>query len=121
MSDESFPRSLQEGRTITVELVPDALVGSTKSVKLVLDLDEEGDVIGVEIIDLLLKVGRRGLDVIRGLLPVTGTGMRYGYDAQVDAFALHIGSARRSRDQKSVEGIIFLDANGAITGLQAAW
>jgi uncharacterized protein YuzE len=87
---------------------------------MILDFDQGGDVLGVEIINLALKTGKNSLGVLSHCLPTKGEGLKYSYDKAADAFYLRLSSGR-SLAQKSVKGTLLLDAGGQMLGLTAEW
>ena len=108
-----FPKVLKDSRSFRIEFSPSIVTSKEKLIEMVLDFDQFGEIIGVEIINLLLHVGENGLGIISNVIPNDGTGIRYSYDRECDSFYLKIKSDR-SVDQIEVEGLALLDKDGQI-------
>ena len=86
-------------------------------VRIVLDFDRLGAVIGIEIISLRHFAGENALPSARGSL--TGEPVRFTYDAEADAAYLSLED-ERSTDQRSVDGWLEIGADGHLLGIGAA-
>jgi uncharacterized protein YuzE len=83
---------------------------------MVLDLDQSGDVIGVEILNLIFHAGKNSLKAINRCVPTEGDGLRYAYDEDSDSFYLRLRPGK-SADQKAIQGLLSLDNDGQISSL----
>jgi len=101
---------------VKVEFAPQTPGARHQPLRMVLDLGPSGEVLGIEVINLLLEVGKNALDTIGRTVPTTGDGVTYGYDEESDAFYLRLKSGK-SLDQTSVDGVATCDAAGRIVGL----
>ena len=117
---KSWPKIRKEENSIAVEFAPAAEASKLHPIEIVLDFSEYGDVLGIEIINLVFEVGENALGIIKGSFPVDDKGMRYSYDEHSDAFYLRLQPGRSSR-QRSVNGSIILDPVGQIKELRAEW
>lgn len=82
----------------------------------VLDLDQFGNLLGIEVVSLLFHVGKNGLKIIARVVDADGEGLKYSYDDEADAFYFRL-KKDRSTNQKEVEAQVFLNDNGEIVGL----
>jgi uncharacterized protein YuzE len=89
---------------------------SVRSLQMVVDLDSERQTIGIEILNLLNQIGRRGLDLIECSSSTPRSLPRCSYDREVDAFYLRF-SDQRSDDQRALVGCLYLDDSGRLTSL----
>jgi uncharacterized protein YuzE len=87
---------------------------------MVLDFGQWGEIIGVEILNLVFQAGKGCLGIISRSVPTKSEGLRYAYDEASDSFYLRFRTGS-SFKQKSVQGSVFLDPDGTITGLSAKW
>lgn len=85
-------------------------------IPVVVDRDSFGELMGVEIINVLLTAGSNSLDLIRQVLPAAGAIPRYGFDDVTDSFYLHLKEGR-SATQESVRAAVDFDANGRIIAI----
>jgi len=120
MSAQSDLRIHEEDGSIFVEFAPDAERVGGRSIRMVLDFNSTGEVIGIEIINLVFKAGKKSLDIINQFVPIKGELPRYSYDQDSDSFYLRL-KADRSLDQKALDGSMFLDREGRINALSAKW
>lgn len=84
-----------------------------KEVEFVLDLNRFQDVIGIEILNLKLKVGEACLNRVKENISLVDSDLRYNYDEDTDAFYLQIAN-EVSTYQMSVLGKLALNADGEI-------
>jgi len=96
--------------------------GETKCIntKFVLDLNQFGQVIGMEVLNIKLSAGYGCLKQIKKNIGTTGDGLKYSYDEDSDSFYLQIVN-ERSMDQITVEGILSLEMEGSIVCLEASY
>ncbi len=108
-----FPRLDIDAENLVVKL--DAYVGQLRVVpiKAVLDFDRFYNVIGVEIINLVLQVGENSLAAFSQSLSGGYNEMKYSYDAECDCFYLRLRTDK-SVDQKSADATLCLDESGRI-------
>jgi uncharacterized protein YuzE len=92
----------------------DNAVGSVPA-DLTLDFDGEGNIVGVEILNLQDQGGKHLLD---GWQPSVQDVPSWTYDPEVDAFYLRIVRSR-SLDQRVVKGNLLLGNSGSLVGLRA--
>lgn len=81
--------------------------------EMVLDIDSSGTICGIEILDLMRFAGEKCLDLMDDSIGNTSSGMRFGYDPEVDAFYFKL-SCERSLDQEAVDGQVALNLLGQI-------
>lgn len=81
--------------------------------EMVLDIDRFGTICGIEILDLKRSAGEKCLDLMDDSIGKTSSGMRFGYDPEVDAFYFKL-SCERSLDQESVDGKVAVNLLGQI-------
>jgi uncharacterized protein YuzE len=117
---EDYPQVREKEGSLLVEFAPDAKRSAAQPLKMVLDFDELGEVVGIEIINMLLKTGKNSLNVINQSVWTDGDGRGYSYDEDSDSFYLRLKDGR-SVEQKAVQGSMFLDDAGKILGLSAKW
>jgi uncharacterized protein YuzE len=106
--------------SLLVEFVPHIKRSKHRSLEMVLDFGRSGEVMGIEIINLVLQAGRSCLKLISASVPADGEGLKYAYDVSCDAFYLRLRIGK-SWNQKTVYGSLFLDDAGRIVGLSAEW
>lgn len=87
---------------------------------MVLDYGESGQVIGVEIINLVFEVGKNCLELISGVVPTEGDNLKFSYDEDCDAFYLRLEPGR-SLHQEVMQGTVCLDTEARIVSLSAQW
>jgi uncharacterized protein YuzE len=97
------PRAAIHDGVLAVRLM-DGIRTESASFEGVLDLDDFGKIVGVEILDFQAQVGGSV-----GNSPVDG--VRWSYDREIDAFYLHITDGQGSV-QRSVLGMVSLDPRG---------
>lgn len=116
------------GASVRVRLSDDAVevrfreaAGELRTVELgvVLDFNADGEVVGLEILHLKFEVGEECLRYLQEDLPTTGSGIRYSYDHECDAFYLRL-SGGRSTVQRAAVGKVVVDDAGGIICLQVA-
>lgn len=112
-----YPNIVREDGTLDVVFSSSDAPLSDVSVRVVLDFDQFGEVIGIEILNLKDQVGKRCLDVVEKALEDSAGDLHHSYDDEVDAFYLRM-SEGRSIDQKAVDGILVLNERGQMVGLR---
>ena len=114
----SIPYIKRNVDRLIVNLCP-SLVEQSKSINLecVLDFNEYGEVIGIEIIDLKYYAGDKVLDGRKWASINKKEGVRISYDEESDAFYLSI-SDEKSVEQRSVNGKLILDKKGYMVKLE---
>jgi uncharacterized protein YuzE len=104
---------------IVVEFVPRDRLGLTSiEIPLVVDFDLNGDVIGIEALNLCFYAGRS----IQGKGDRSGSEsgrIRLTYDDEVDALYLRIDDGRSLR-QRRVNGNLLIDADGRLIAIEAS-
>lgn len=115
-----YPCVQQKKELLIVEFGPELHEVKRRSLRMVVDLGSHGDVLGIEIINLILTVGKHALEVVTQVVPNAGTEIWYGYDEESDSFYLGLKSGD-SRIQKSVDGSVICDEVGRIIALNANW
>lgn len=115
----SFPLvSITHHKVVLAFADLDAAV-SEMHIAMVIDLDWEGECIGIEVLNIVLTVGQGCLAVIeRTIGERPPSSVRYSYTKESDSFYLRLAN-RPSSNQESVDGLLHLDASGAIVGLEA--
>lgn len=115
-----YPCVHQEEGSLKVEFAPESHEAGHQQLRMVLDFGAFGDVLGIEILNLLLETGKQALEIIGQVVPTEGEGLKYGYDDESDSFYLRLQQGN-SLNQKSVDGLATSDEGGRITSLSAAW
>ncbi len=110
-----YPQIIEKDNSFVVKLGPAAETGRTLPIKMVLDFDADGKVVGIEIINLVLQAGNKALNYIKHTRQPT-----FGYDPDCDSFYMRVKNVN-STDQKSVSGALTLDDEGEIMGFTARW
>ena len=110
---DTFPKIFKNNISFRIEFCSIIKNTDEKLIEMVLDFDQFGEIVGVEIINLLFHVGKNGLGIISHVIPNKGIGLRYSYDEENDSFFLKLRPGR-SHDQIEVEGAALLDENGQI-------
>jgi uncharacterized protein YuzE len=89
-----YPRLDQETGSLFVQFdeIEDRLPG--RPLKMTLDFDLHGDILGIEVINLFLTVGSDSLKIVCQSVPTDGSGMRYSYDEGSDSFYLRLKTGR---------------------------
>ena len=90
----------------------------TKPLDMVVDLDEAGEPIAIEVIALALQAGMSAQQIP----PMGGDGKfpRWSYDTQSDSFYLRLRKGR-SLTQRELKGTILMTQDGRLAGLRARW
>lgn len=117
---DEYPRVTQDACVLTVQFAPASTRERRQPLRMVLDFGSSGEVIGIEIINLVLEVGKSALETISRTVPTAGEHVRYAYDEESDCFWLQL-NAGYSRDQKAVDGQVSLDEAGRITAIVVEW
>jgi hypothetical protein len=63
-------------------------------IDVIVDFDQFGEIIGVEIISLLVKVGKRDVGNVPSSFQAISVAPTYSYDRDVDCFYLRMKSAK---------------------------
>ena len=88
----------------------------SKPIELVLDLDQFGEVIGIEILSLKTIGGRKALPAKRA--SAGSEQVEFSYDGEADAAYLRFKDYR-SLDQRTVDGWLELGKDGSLVGIKA--
>ncbi len=112
-----YPNIVREDEKLDVVFSSPDVSRPEITVRCVLDFDQFGDVLGVEILNLKDQAGSSCLDVVEEVLKGSVTALRYSYDDEVDAFYLRM-SEGQSVDQKAVDGVLVLNDKGQIASLR---
>ena len=107
-----FPKVARELGAIEVLLNDSEKSISELPIEFVLDIDKFGEIIGVEIMDLVADAGEGCLQFIQN------SSATFSYDEEADAFYLRLDEGT-SLDQKVVEGKLLVDKEGQIIGFRA--
>jgi uncharacterized protein YuzE len=113
-----YPRINKKETLIEIDFFPPGCASTrSKEIPLVIDLDHWGDVIGIEALNLCFHGGPKLL-VDFDYQQLEQAAIKAGYDKEVDAFYLGI-EKDRSRDQRPVDGRLYLDERGRLIGIAA--
>jgi uncharacterized protein YuzE len=111
MSHELPSAALHDG-TLGVRFL-DAVVSRSVEVACVIDRTDFGDVVGIEILDFLRQIPGALLEG-----PRSAGVVRWSYDAEIDAFYLHLMDGR-GQTQTSIVGTVGLDDAQRVVLLEA--
>jgi uncharacterized protein YuzE len=117
---EDYPQVREEDGSLSVEFAPVVKRSTGQPLKMVLDFGQFGEVVGIEVLNLIFEAGKNSLGIIGQSVRTDGDGMRYSYDEDSDSFYLRL-KAGKSVDQKALQGSMFLDDAGQILGFSAEW
>ena len=115
----SFPSINFNESSVTITFFPLGTDGTTRFIDFVLDFDQFGQLIGIEIINLKFYCGEVRLKLIEQSIEKNAGKLRYTYDVECDAFYLRLNEGT-STNQKAVEGTVNLNGN-EIVSLSAGW
>jgi len=107
-----FPKVIHEQGMIEVLLDRSDESVSELPIEFVLDIDKFGEVIGIEIMDLMADAGNGCLQFMKK------TGTKFSYDEDTDAFYLRL-NVGASLDQKVVQGNLLKNNEGQVVGFRA--
>ena len=113
-----YPNVCQDDSKIKVEFGRGSASDTFKSIKMILDLGIEGDILSIEILDFLFNTSKNGLEIIDQVVLPEGGEMRFAYDDESDSFFLRLHPGN-SLNQKSVHGVAACDEQGRILSLYA--
>lgn len=82
------------------------------SIEFILDIDKYGEVIGIEILHLMLDAGADCLDYLRE------SGVEFSYDEDSDSFYMRLKEGT-SLDQMVVQGKLLKNNEGQVVGFRA--
>ena len=123
---DRFPQVHIRPRTLAVQLRSRAGAVTPIALDLILDLDEHGDVIGLEILDFKRYTGQHTLDDVElreedGYASHEASGTHISYSADEDVFYMTLKHAGRgaSVEQRAVPGAAVLDAGGRLVAIEA--
>lgn len=109
----------KEGTDIKIFFSKMEKVSQHLVVPMVIDLDEEGNLLGIEIINLVYEMGNECLNEIKKVLPererCCETGINFTYDKEADGFYLFLKKGK-SVTQCSIRGKVYLNSKGSIIG-----
>lgn len=111
----NYPAIVRDGEHIEIIIFPYSDNNNRLNIEFILDLNQFGDVTGIEIIDLKSEAGKFCLNSIKKTISTTGDNIKYSYDEDCDSFYLQL-SNELSADQKAVEGLLVLNDDGEIIG-----
>src|SRR5271163_1993901 len=117
---KDYPHVREDAGSVAVEFAPGGEHSNPRPLEVVLDFGQRGEVVGIEILNLVFEAAKACLGISSGSVPTESEGLRYAYDEGCDAFRLQLRGGR-SFHQKTVIGSMLLDAGGRITGLSAKW
>ena len=112
-----YPNIVREDERLEVAFSSSDARLSCINVRFVLDFDQFGEVIGIEILNLKDQAGSRCLDKVEDVLKDSVRGLHHSYDDAVDAFYLRM-SEERSIDQKAVDGVLVLNGKRQIVSFR---
>lgn len=90
------------------------------SSRVTLDFDASGELIAIELLDLLVRVGEDAGKFIEQKCSAVRETPYCAYDKAADALSIRIKEGASS-SQSSVDGRLLLDTDGRIVGLKATW
>jgi uncharacterized protein YuzE len=114
------PTIREDHTSVVMEFAPPPKRSRPLALKMVLDFSRRGELVGIEIINLILQTGPQSLDLMSRSLPRDGHGMRYAYDKDSDSFYMRV-RASDSVSQQSVHGSVLIDDEGRIGSLAVKW
>ena len=115
-----YPQKQEENSSLALQFALETEMTVRRPVRMVLDLGELREVVGIEIVNLYFQLGRSCLGKVRESAPTGGEGTHYNYDEICDSFYLRLRGGR-SVTQKAVDGTVLVDERGAIVGLNVSW
>lgn len=89
----------------------DAEPARSMELRCVLDLNDFGDVIGVEVLDLARQLDGGAMDPLRRKGAIS-----WSYDDEIDALYIHVAEGR-GQVQRSAVGSAHLDSSGRVVAL----
>lgn len=113
----TYPNIVREDDSLDVVFSSSDVPLSKVRVRCVLDVDQFGEVIGIEILNLKDQVGNRCLGAIEETLRKPVGDLHYSYNDDVDAFYLRV-SEGRSVDQKAVDAVLVISDKGQVVSMQ---
>jgi uncharacterized protein YuzE len=114
-----YPRFCDSDHSFSAEFAPGTQRPGGDSVRMVIDVGSEAEVLGVEILDVKAQLGASSLKVIEQLPQRDGRDC-YAYDEDSDSLYLRVRSGR-SVDQVAVDGIVVCDDDGRLVEVRAEW
>ena len=115
-----YPQAYETDRSIVVKFTSDLEQRKSFPVRMTLDFDSYGEIVGIEIINLVVQIGSKALQLLNRILPTARGRLHVAYDEESDSFYLRLRDCN-SVDQKTVHGHVFLDDDDHIIGLHADW
>lgn len=116
---QQYPQVHEKMGSLLIGFAPVAGQTSEINLRIVLDFSEHGEVIGVEILNLVLETKNFGRRMIEQLTRDGGR-VKSSYDEESDSLYLRLADAR-SRDQRAMEGSLLFDVDGKLLRLSANW
>ena len=113
----TYPHVQWENGQLEVAISSDVAPKSV-IVRVVLDFDRFGDIVGIEILNLKDQVGNRCLRKIEEVLESPVHGLRYSYYDDTDSFYLYLSEAEDCPIQKAVDGELVLNDTGQSVGFR---
>jgi uncharacterized protein YuzE len=105
---------MQRRHVQRVEIVKPTGVLSARAVRVVADLDWQGNVIGIEMLFARAELGDEAVHTDAR----TESPQRFSYDAESDALYLKVAEGA-SANQRSCGGVALLDSRGRLVALDA--
>lgn len=109
-----YPLVEKNGNSLSIFLVPESQGIEKRTIDFVLDFNFQGELIGIEALNLKTDLGRNCLRVLENISSDHEL-FTYSFDEDCDAFYLKI-KADHSSDQCSIEGEVLLNSEIEITG-----
>jgi uncharacterized protein YuzE len=76
----NYPKICVEAGSLFVEFAEVKERSAGQPIRMILDFGQDGEVLGIEIINLTLTAGKNSLTAIEGSIPTEGKGLKYSYD-----------------------------------------
>ena len=110
MNSSFRPTATIDGSTLSISFRDPALKGSSRPIRVVVDVDEFGSPIGVEILGCTSQIGANAID---GLVEILDrSAVRFSYDLETDAAAIGVavGNGTRTAGSAPKHAEAFLDS-----------
>ncbi len=117
---DNYPQVHEESQAIVLEFALTREQPARQPIRIVLDFGQQGEVVGIEIINLVFAAEQNCLQAIRETISADRQGLRFSYDEESDCLYLRLREGK-SLFQKAVDGFVFFDQAGAITRLGVDW
>ncbi len=103
---------------LNVQFEPELMEIRTIPIEMILDFDEFGKILGLEIISLKAVLGDVDLQSVINKKKIDSPDFHCSYDEECDCFSLQL-SKGRSINQKEVDGTVSLDSHNRVVALNA--